>query len=744
MQRFLQRTRRHWGWALVASLLVGMGGLAYADDTRQATSRTVDELWRRSVDLVGTGDFSRATTTIKKVPPGTGFTDKVRVWLEEYENKQAARKEMDRADFEKYVRYAKERIDRKEYTLALDRAFLAADVTEDRDAFLQSEWLQELVNDALVKANEFRREGDWRGAWRIYNYLGALYENDPIYERLQREVQTHWRLDTMFEDGNYWEERLEKVRWDDAESALECIGLYYVEPADFKAICESGLDQILILADSKSAQEQFDGLANEDDRGDFKARVKANLEQVRAAPTVSRRDCVQYFRRVISKINKQTVRLPDELLVSELMRGALEPLDDYTTIIWPREAEEFEKHTRGDFIGVGISIIKDRMTDEIEVVTPLEDTPAYRAGVQAGDIIVAVDGKEIKEYSLNRVVDIITGPKGSEVVLTIRRGDKEIEFPLRRDLIKIYSVKGFSRDRDQDEHWNHWIDKENGIGYIRVANFQKNTPEDVENVISELQAQGLEGLILDFRGNPGGLLDSAWRIASMFLKAEDTVVSTRGRDRAENHSFKAPVDGRFSDVPVTVLTDEGSASASEIVAGSIRDNHRGTVVGARTFGKFSVQNLIPLGRSKAKLKITTAEWVLPSGVALHRRPNAETWGVEPNVPVRLVRKERVNIYKLRRDADQLGPPKPEQEEDVADELADPEEGEAGEKVAVKDEEDGDSKADELPPLEQPDENDRPKEDPQLDTALLLMRVKSLAKAHPTLATAAADTQTAQP
>ena len=748
MQRFLQRARGSWAWAFAASFILIAGGVAYADDTRHASTASSDELWRRSISLVSQGDFSRAVETIRRVPAGTGLTDKVRTWLEAYEAKQAARRELDRADFEKYVRYAKERIERKEYTLALDRAFLAADVAEDREAFLQSDWLQQLVKDALTKAEEFRREADWRGAWRIYNYLTALYENEPGYEKLEHEVQTHWRLDAMFEEDNHWDEHLEKVRWEDAETALQCIGMYYVEPADFKAICKSGLEQLLILADSKSAQEVFKGLADENDRHDFKARVEAKLDQVRASPTLTRRDCVQHFRRVVEDINRQTVRLPEELLVSELMRGALEPLDDYTTIIWPRDSEEFDKHTRGDFIGIGISIIRNNML-EIEVVTPLDDTPAYRAGIQAGDIVVAVDGERVKGESLNKVVDIITGPKreGTEVILTVRRGDEEIDFPLRREVIKIRSVKGVSRDHNAEERWNHWINEEDRIGYIRITNFQKNTVEDVANVMSNLEAEGLKGLILDLRGNPGGLLDSAYGISAMFLRTGDIVVTTKGRDPLENRNFPTRVDGLFLDVPIVVLTDEGSASASEIVAGAIRDNGRGTVVGARTFGKFSVQNLIPLSRSRAKLKITTARYYLPSGVSLHREPNSDTWGVEPSVPVRLVRKEMINIYRMRRDADLLGPPKPEApatdedgEKKDADEAEDAEANDAaGDKeTAAADDKDEKPTDDELPPLDQPDENDRPKEDPQLDTALLLMRVKLLGTAYPTLATAAAD------
>jgi len=746
-----------------------MGSIALGADTQGAVAAKPDELWRRGIEFVSKGDFQHAAETVQQIPGG-GFMDHIRTWLGEYQTKQSARKEMDRADFERYVGYAKARIERKEYALALDKALLAADVSEDREAFLRSDWLQQLVNDALAKADEFRKKNDWKGAWHIYYDLGALYEREPRYQKLEHEVLTHLRLDTMFNEESNWRERIEKVEWKDAESALECIGLYYVEVPDFKIITERGLEQLLLLAESTSAQKAFEGLRNEDDRRDFKARIQENLDQVHAAPALDRRACVARFRRAVHKINKETIRLPEELVVSELMRGALEPLDDFTTVIWPQDIDEFDKHTRGDFIGVGISIVKNRV-GEIEVVTPLEDTPAFRHGVQAGDIITKVDGVEIKSYSLNKVVDTITGLQDTPVTLSIRRGESDIEFPLVRSRVKIQSVKGWQRRPDST--WNHWADEENKIGYIRITNFQKNTAEDLANAMAELKPKGLKGLILDLRWNPGGLLDSAWQVSSLFLNRGDGVVSTKGRNQGEDQRLNAAGDGPYNDVPLVVLVDEGSASASEIVSGAIRDNHRGTVIGERTFGKFSVQNLIPLSSSNAKLKITTSRYYLPSGVSLHREPTSEKWGVEPEIPIRLARKERINAYELRRNADLLGPPKPETktaDEDKPVDLSkfDPLTGQedgpenksdaavdaakAGDpddaaKVADGKTEDAAApKADELPPLEQPDENLRPKEDPQVDTALLFMRVKLLGILHPTLADAerSVPRKTAQP
>lgn len=722
-----------------------------ADEVGQMAHASVDRQWQRTIDKITHGEFETAADTLKELPGQTRFTSKVLTWLEEYEEAQEAREQADREDYEKYVRYAQERIERAEYMLALDWVIMALDVVDDRTELLNADWLQKLTNASLVEADKLKQDREWQEAWRIYNDLATIFEQEPRYGKLQREVQTQWRLETMFEDDNPWREQLEKVRLEDAEAALGYIGMYYVEPADFKPMCESGLEQLLLLADSKSAHEVFEGLKDDDDRRDFVTRIQARLDQVRAAPQVDRRECEAHFRRAVVNINDDTIRLPRALLVSEFMRGALEPLDDYTTIIWPSNTEEFRKHTRGDFVGVGISIVKDRMTDEIEVVTPLEDSPAFRAGVQAGDIIAAVDGEEIKGWSINKVVKTITGPANTTVTLTIRRGTDTIPFELKRKRIKIQSVKGVSRDSDHEERWNHWLDKENGIAYIRLTNFQGNTYEDLVNTLSRLEAEGLEGLVLDLRGNPGGLLDSAWRISSIFLSGDDTVVSTRGRDPSENQVFPTPGEGAYSDLPVAVLTDENSASASEIVAGAIRDNNKGLVVGERTYGKFSVQNLVPLTRPDAQLKITTARYYLPSGQMLHREPGADSWGVEPNIEVPIVRKERFNVYAMRREADLLGPAKPEADEDkeahkpgdASLDVADAMDEESGKADKDEADSDGDDKKDDartgenpdLPSIEQPDENDRPKRDPQLEAALLVMRVNLLSKAHPSLARA---------
>jgi len=751
MQRMPHRRAEIRMLTLGAALILATVSRGFAGEPTQTASRSPDDLWKQSIELAERGDFTAAADSIEKIESSGALTKQVAQWLDQYKAEQDERQAANLADYEKYVGYAKARIERKEYDLALGWVLEAADVAKDRTKLESAKWVQDLANSALEKATELRKKSEWRKVWNLYSALSALYDHDPLYHKLEREAVTHLRLEAMFSDKKAsWRERVERVEFRDAEQALGYVWHYYVKPPDFKEIARAGLEQMLLLSESQAAQDALPGLADADNRNDFETRIKAHLDQIDDAPTVDRAECIRHFLRVVKDINPETVNLPEELIVSELMRGAFEPLDDFTTMIWPQAVDDFNKHTRGDFIGVGISIIKNAM-DDIEVVTPLEDTPAYRAGIQAGDIITKVDGVAIHDFSINKVVDTITGPANSPVTLTVRRKDKEIEFPLVRKKVKIQSVKGW--ERNSDERWNYWLDKDNGIAYVRLVSFQRNTAEDLRNVLSELQAQGLKGLVLDLRWNPGGLLDSAWEIASMFLKQGEKVVSTKGRITREDQQLFAPSTGPYVDLPMTVLVNESSASASEIVSGALRDNHRATVIGERTFGKFSVQNLIPLGPSGAKLKITTARYYLPSGVSLHREPDSKTWGVEPNLPLHLVNKEYIKVRMARRKADLLGPQaeddtdeavaSKDKDKDAKDATAESKDekggkkdeaktkGADGEKVAKS----GEKEEDKLPPLDQPDKNNRPDRDPQVDTALLLLRMTLLGDQFPTLAKA---------
>ncbi|GIK15844.1 MAG: hypothetical protein BroJett003_08080 [Planctomycetota bacterium] len=751
----MNQTRNRWamglgtGWFLAVTMMIAP---VRGQQLASASTAKDDELWKRTIELVQQGDLSKAAANAQTLPP-TDLTQKVRGWLEEYEKVQAQRKELDRQDFEMYVRYAKERIERKEYALALEKAVRAQDNASDGALFLKEPWLESLVKDSLAEAQRLEGESEWEKAWEIYYYLGMLFENHAEYQKRERVCLNHLRLERIFEKDNKWDEPLRDIRLDMAAHTLEKLGEYYVdENLDFRQLTQAALEQLLLLTESKSAQERFAGLGDEAKRRECQDRLRERLRQVTQSAKLDPRGAAEYFARALDAVRK-TVDLPENLVVSEMMRGALENVDDFTSNIWPADWDEFAKHTQGDFIGVGISIIKNAKLGLVEVVSPLEDTPAYRAGVQPGDFILKVNGQDISEYSINRVVDTITGPKGTQVTLSMRRGSEEFDLTLTREQVVIHTVKGVQRDASDPQRWNFWLDKEHGVAHVRVTSFAKNTVSELEAVLSQLRTEGMRGLILDLRGNPGGLLDQAENMSALFLESGQKVHSINGRIPKDNKVFTVKAPGAFRDLPLTVLVDENSASASEIVSGALRDNKAALVIGERTYGKFSVQNLIPVSRvPPAALKVTTAHYYLPSGASLHRAPGAKTWGVEPNISVPLVRKEMFKVYQMRRKADVIGVAKEEEDPltepaadagEEGDEVAG--EGDADEKSGAESADDADKKATEgtteddkpkLPPLEQPDKNDRPEVDPQLDTALLILRVTLLGQDFPTLATAA--------
>ncbi len=316
----------------------------------------------------------------------------------------------------------------------------------------------------------------------------------------------------------------------------------------------------------------------------------------------------------------------EEQLLHGAINGMLEQLDDpYTVYFTAEQLEGFEKHTRGTFSGIGAEI--DQRDDYIGIVSPLEDSPAFEAGIAAGDLILAVDGESLEGVSTEEAVKRITGPEGTDVTLTLRRADgAEEDVTITRQRIRIETVKGLARD--ETNHWDYMLDPENRIGYIRLTQFSQPTYAALTGAIDELEAQDMKGLILDLRFDPGGLLDTAVDVANLFLDS-GTIVSTRSRSDVERKWTADPKD-TLEDFPMIVLVNEASASASEILAGALKYNDRAIVLGTRTVGKGSVQQIIPLDGGTGGVKLTTSLYYMPNGQNIHRHPDSERWGVDPS------------------------------------------------------------------------------------------------------------------
>lgn len=340
------------------------------------------------------------------------------------------------------------------------------------------------------------------------------------------------------------------------------------------------------------------------------------------------------FSEVLDMVEKNYVEpVEAEKLMQGAINGMIKSLDPHSSFMTPEMYKELEVETRGSFTGIGteITIKKDVLT----VVSPIEDTPAYNAGVKAGDQIIRIDGKSTKDITIQEAVTKLRGPRDTKVTITIvREGlDKPRDIEIVRSTIQVQSVKSKVYDGN--------------IGYIRISSFQERTAEDLKKALQEIEAKAtpkpLSGIVLDMRNNPGGLLNQSVEVSNAFLKS-GLIVSTRGRSKGMESRAEAKNEGNEPTCPMVVLVNEGTASAAEIVSGALQDNGRALILGTQTFGKGSVQTVIPLEEGAA-LKLTTAKYYTPKG----RSIQAE--GITPDIVVKAIRpvdeKEDADNHQLR-------------------------------------------------------------------------------------------------
>lgn len=323
------------------------------------------------------------------------------------------------------------------------------------------------------------------------------------------------------------------------------------------------------------------------------------------------------------------VEQPDnEKMIESAVRGMIGSLQDpYTAYLTPDELRTFDRETGGSFSGIGAEVTIDPVVRRLKIVTPLEDSPAWNAGVLAGDIVLEIDGEDTEDMPLNVAVDKLIGKEGTQVTIKVRHeSGEEQTIPITRGRIVIQTVRGFRRDAEH--HWDFMLSEKHKIGYVRLTQFSGPTADDLRAAVTELVEDGVKAIILDLRFNGGGLLPSAVEVSDMFLPAGKTVVSVRGRAVPEE-TYTSTSDQIAEGVDLIVLANEYSASASEIVTGALHDNDRAKFIGTRTFGKGSVQQVKALGNLGA-LKMTNAYYYIPSGRKIHKTPDKEDWGVDPD------------------------------------------------------------------------------------------------------------------
>lgn len=316
-----------------------------------------------------------------------------------------------------------------------------------------------------------------------------------------------------------------------------------------------------------------------------------------------------------------------EVMIQNAVRGMVDALnDDYTLYIPPEELKDFDKSIRGTFSGIGAEV--DIHENRLRIVSPLEESPAWKAGIMAGDIILDIDGTSTLNMTITDAISRLTGQEGTPVKLRVRHDTgEETVLNITRARINVATVKGIRRNGESK--WDFMLDEANGVGYIRISQFTEGTAHDVRAALDSLIARNARGVILDMRFNPGGLLESAVEISDMFLDADKRIVSIKGRVVPERVEMSKQ-EGTIPPLPIVVLANEGSASASEVVAGALSDNSRALFVGTRTFGKGSVQQIMMLDDGQGALKITNAYYYLPNGRNIHRREGKDTWGVDPS------------------------------------------------------------------------------------------------------------------
>ncbi|MFN9993404.1 MAG: S41 family peptidase [Phycisphaerales bacterium] len=549
--------------------------------------------------------------------------------------------------------------------------------------------IAEIVESARTAAIEAENSGDVLNASELFGLLNGLFEESGRYRDDVERLGQRLAMIRLYAPKRLYDLRFDRMKalgeeskmapynslGDDFREKLAGIdqimlmraiaySIRHVERPKINDILIGGLDNMKTMITTSMLREVFPGLGDEDAVNRMNRFLDSERDKLAKAELSYDLPQINALIDAMAKANDESVKLTESALLHEFGNGVMQPLDEYSVVIWPDEVRRFQKNTQGRFVGVGIQIEYDDQS-RIKIATPLEGTPAQRAGIHANDILSAVNGKNVYGLTLDQVVDVITGPAGTPVTLTIDRPDPTdaekpmtaIDFELERSFIDVPSTKGWIRSGEREDAWDYMLDHSSGIGYIRLTQFTESSSDEITAAISKLREQGMKGLIFDLRFNPGGLLDQAVKIARKFIKVEGgIIVQARGASGAiENPEYTRPQQAVLSNFPVIMLINEGSASASEIVSGAVSCYAKtgdvdAILLGTRTFGKGSVQNVWQL-TANSHLKLTVQYYMLPDKSIIHRRPGAKSWGVEPHLQVEMLPKQTTDSILLRRDAD---------------------------------------------------------------------------------------------
>ncbi|MBL8888605.1 MAG: S41 family peptidase [Planctomycetaceae bacterium] len=489
------------------------------------------------------------------------------------------------------------------------------------------------VQTVLVEGQQLASGDRWSEALSIYQ---AALRKAPDSATLLKQRQTarmHVDLQGRLADAKY----VHFARTDSVEMAaahlneiLLKIELNHIEVPNWTKIFQHGLSSLLISLEHSEFQTKFLGRSIDDQVGGLQQRLRDSLNSV---PVRNHNEFAGLAREVAHELQRQ-VGLPPNVTIHEFASTAASALDTYSTFLSPGHFDDLNSQIRGNFVGIGVELRSKK--DCLEIVKAIPGGPADQARIRGGDKMLAVNDQLVSEIGGDPAADLLRGEAGTPVTVVVETPEgKQYRLKMNRARVEIPSIEE-----------TKLVDASNGIGYIKLSNFQKNTPADFDRAVAQLRQQGLRSLILDLRDNPGGALDAAVAIVDRFI-TRGTIVSTKGRNLAENMTYSAAQTSYIGNLPLIVLINENSASASEILAAAIADHKRGTIIGQRSFGKGVVQTIFPLTSGRGGIRLTTAEYFAPSG----RR--VEMQGVAPDLAVQTTARPIIDSAELESSENQV-------------------------------------------------------------------------------------------
>ncbi|MEX0794966.1 MAG: S41 family peptidase [Pirellulaceae bacterium] len=474
------------------------------------------------------------------------------------------------------------------------------------------------VREILANGEQLERQGRWGEALSFYEDAVRNHGEDQALKHKLDLARLHYEVSRRYSDNSYVRSLTEMDRDQTLklyDEVLRKIEASYVDAPHWSVVCHQGLKQL----DIALQEPQFLAKNTPHSKpGQIDAVRKLLAEHVDWQRVSSPYQAIEKANYA-AELMQQNLGVTPTATILEFVCGAAGSLDPYTNFLTQDQLNEVYSQIEGNFVGLGVELKADE--GSLLIVHAIEGSPAAQAGILDGDRILGVDGQMIDDQiTTEKAADMLKGVAGSHVKVKIVTGDQPPRnLIVRRDRVDVPSVNSI-----------RIIDKDSGVGYLRISSFQKGTAQSLNTAMWKLHRDGMRALVIDLRGNPGGLLTAAVDMADLFLET-GTIVSTRGRSTQEDFDYTAHSPGTWR-VPLVVLIDNDSASASEIFAGAIHDHQRGTIVGQTSYGKGSVQGIFPLGTAGAGLRLTTAKFYSPSGQPISFR------GVTPNVEVQLAAK----------------------------------------------------------------------------------------------------------